>query len=130
MKCWMMLSPERKQQVIDDIAKIIVNNKLTEMSKLMLSGFIPTAGFFGRLGFLFLFPFSIILGKSAEDFMLMMGENPNESLESLLNRINELEKTQLDDQKNNEKNPNESIIKQKLSKLKRFFNKEQTFAHE
>jgi len=82
------LTPEREEELIDKIARRVVNHHMETPTILFLESFKPLSSVAGQLGLVYLGPLTPLLGSWSEEGMALLQKKEN--LERLLRRIEEL----------------------------------------
>lgn len=115
----MTLPTKAEEELIDRAARLILEYDVNEFVMPLLEMYSRTI-IIGTLAFQIFAPWSMIMGQDVFNFVSMMGTNPKEFSNRLINRIKELEEEKLrlkDSQKNFEQEKQESRFR---SFLKRF----------
>ena len=99
-------SPEREQEIIDQVSRFIVNNGLTTMADLFLTSLRPGATVLMPFGSAYLFPFSPLLGSLGPEFSYMLINKPEQTVDRLQSAIAKFD----EERKLNEKKDNRSFL--------------------
>jgi hypothetical protein len=81
--------PEREEEVINDIARFVVNNDFDTITHVVLESLKPIAGLGGPLVFMVTFPFFSMFGTWSLALGNMLQDNPREKIDKILQRIEE-----------------------------------------
>lgn len=85
------LTPEREKELIEKIARYIVDNDAGMISKILLQTYGAT-NFLGQFGFIYLYPFtSAVLGQSGQEYTELLGMNAMDVTRRIVDRVEELE---------------------------------------
>lgn len=77
--------------MVERIARFIANSDIRDFLKVALKTY-GLSNFFGNLGFMFSYPYATgLLGDFGQDFTELMGLNPVNSSQRILQRVEELE---------------------------------------
>ena len=85
------LTKEREEELIERIAKFIVNNELTPLAEVLLQAYgVMDAP--GNIAFLTVYPWATgIFGKMGQEVTELMGLNPGGSSKRILEKVRELQ---------------------------------------
>ena len=82
-----------KEEMIETIAKVIVDNGIEDVAELVIEGLLPAGYFLGRIGYLTAFPMIYVLfGEKGEDYSHLLGFEFQETMPLVVNRMRELRK--------------------------------------
>jgi hypothetical protein len=81
----------KNAQVIESLARNIVEYDLTSAVRPLLVALEGSAGFLGPLAILTLSPWTPLFGRNVDDLMMLFGKMPKEVTQLLLERVDTLE---------------------------------------
>jgi len=119
------LTPERKEELIEKVAKIIVKYGLSNIFMNIAKytyNYYPN--FIGQMGAYYLFPYSFLLGDVGPDLAQLIASDPK-NMDHIIKRVNELETLTLMEEaeaaRNRPDKPRRSFFSSLLGRLKSFF---------
>lgn len=83
-------SAEREEELLNDIAKFLVNNDFDTITQVLLESVRPIAGVGGPMLYVVGFPVFAFFGTTSLDFGNMLLHNPREKIGRLTKKINDL----------------------------------------
>ena len=90
-----VLDSEKTKELIDNVAHLIVDRGLSEIFIIYVKSMRPMANMFGYIVGAGYYPFAPIFGESIQNYASLLTFNTRENLNSILKRVEELEKDKL-----------------------------------
>ena len=88
------LSPEREKEIIDKVAKLVVDNGIANLAGIITPaydyGFVYAPNILTTTAMLELFPFSSLFGNLGTDFCVFLQSDPGGNMERIMDRVREL----------------------------------------
>ena len=86
------ISPERKEFLMEQAARYIVDNDLEDIAIVVLEGTAPFGDVVGELGIMMSYPLAVtFFNRLGSDFVKMFGFNYQENAKDLMDRIKKLQ---------------------------------------
>lgn len=87
------LTPEREKELIEKVARFIVDNEFEGFAKVLFKDLVTTCNSLAQLGFVFVYPFAIVFGGDVgQDLANLLGLDYEKNAKLILQRVNELKK--------------------------------------
>jgi hypothetical protein len=85
------LTPDRENELVEQIAKFIVDNNMVDVAAIMLETF-SKSNAVANMGFFHIYPFmTLFFGRTGQELSELIGLNPSVNNKRILQRIEELE---------------------------------------
>lgn len=86
-----MYDLSKKEKMIENIAKFIVNNGVEDLAEVAIEALMPASYLLGRLGYITAFPWIYVLfGEKGEDYSNLIGLEFQDHMPKVIKRVREL----------------------------------------